>query len=306
MHYKHEHANLNEAFEGITQQLFKHIASTRFITREQLISTSLISPEVIIESKLYRPKKKFSLAIPGGKIGRKLLDYWLQKHANNPIWKEVIFHQTNEQYFATNTTREQGKWEEHPFFQAAKIHPTSIHPILSIGSAEKSASLYTLKLPHSHSTLHRPTPSNSLKESHSHHYSPFHCAIICVNHDGTLDSTFEHIPQTPISEDYYTIQAPNGEEHITASIPLLSQVPRLLVLIHNNTDNITHITPKPDFFELIESETSLLKLVDNHPNIHTFSDTNVIGNISEINRTTFSYFIISHCNFDHLKESRNK
>lgn len=306
MNQLHNHTNLEEALEGLTQQLFKHIATTRYITREQVIATTISDPEVIVESTLHRPRKRFSLSLPGGKMGRKLLDFWLQKYSNISTWKEVDFYQTNEQYFAPDTTREHDKWEEHPFFSAAHIHPTAIHPILSIGSAERSASLYSLKLPHSHCTLHRPTPSDSLKESHSHHYSPFHCAIICVNHDGTLDSTFEHIPQTPISEDYYTTQAPNGEEHIAASIPLLSQVPRLLVLIHNNTDNITHITPKPDFFELIESETSLLKLVDNHPNIHTFSDTNVIGNISEINRTTFSYFIISHCNFDHLKESRNK
>lgn len=306
MHQQHKYINLEEAFEGITNQLFNHITTTRFVTREQIIATSINSTETIVESTLYRPKKKFSLALPGGKIGRKLLDFWQQKHANNPIWKEVNFYQTNEQYFAPHTTGKYNKWEEHPFFQAARVHPTSVHPILSIGSAEKSASLYALKLPHSHCTLHQPSNTYTPYNNHSHHDTPFHCAIVCVNDNGTIDSTFEYLPQTPVSESYYTTLSPDGKEHIVASIPLLSQVPRLLILLHNTPDNIAHRTPLPDIDELLETDISLLKLIEKHPCIHTFIDTNDPRNISDINRITFGILIVSQCNFDHLKEKTKK
>ena len=293
MNQLHNHTNLEEALEGLTQQLFKYIATTRYITREQVIATTISSPEVIVESTLHRPRKRFSLSLPGGKMGRKLLDFWLQKYSNNSIWKEVDFYQTNEQYFAPDTTREHNKWEEHPFFSAARVHPTAIHPILSIGSAERSASLYSLKLPHSHCTLHHPTPTNTPDRNHSHHDTPFHCAIVCFNNNGAIDSTFEYTPQSPVSESYYTTLSPGGEKHIVASIPLLLQVPRLLVLLNNTPDSTALKMPRPNTEELFGTEISTKKLIDNHPCVHTFSDTDNPKNVSEINRLTFDILIVS-------------
>ena len=262
----HEYKNEQGALEGATQQLFKHIHSTRFITPCPPTPSNLRANNRPLKKNNHPLKKSFFLALPGDKFGTEILNFWQENHYNNPIWQRVAFYQTHEKHFAPYHTPKNYRWDEHLFFKKAGVKPSQIHPIERVGNIEKNASIYALSLPHSQGLYYNPAQAFEGQYTTSMFESPFHCAILFLGKYGEICYTHNH--RAPFyGTSYYTVALAAKSNGITISAETLLDTPRLLLIILERN------------FEHIVGDSALSFLLKNHPNIHIFSDIKHFGTI---------------------------
>ena len=258
MIWVHGYQNEQEVLEAVTQQLFKHIETTRFIApciRTQRRKRSEIhTPQAAINP----PKRRFFLALPGDKFGRKMLDYWEKYHPTNPIWKKAAYYQTHKRDSSPNTPNDY-TWKEHPFFSKAGVPATQIHPIEQSGNVEKNASIYALSLPHSRGLYYNPAYAFNGDYATRLYESPFHCAICFIDRSGEICFATKNYPPF-YGTTYYTVELGNKNKGITLSAEALLDIPRLLlVLLENDFDSIT-------------GSSTVSFILKNHHNVHLFSN----------------------------------
>lgn len=267
MIWTHDYNNEKEVLEGVTQQLFKHIQSTRFVTKCIRTGTSEYRDNRIEIDEIYHPREQFFLALPGGIRGSKLLDFWQENHYKNTSWRKVCFYQTHEMVFSHNYRQPYHQWGKHPFFTKAGVPASQIHPIEQTGNAEKNASIYALNLPYSRGLYYNPAHAFEGDYATRMYESPFHCAIISLDRRGDICQCIDYNTAPLYGSTYYTSTIKKNLTSITISTETLLDTPRLLLIILERN------------FNIVIGESPLYEILKNHPNVHIFSD---IKNFSAI------------------------
>ncbi len=266
----HTYDNKNDAYEGLTQQLFKHIETTHFVRPD--IDTwprdFLPIPDDLDTRK--RISNTFNLALPGKEAGIELLDFWHKNHRYRPIWKRINYYQTNERYNPQYKESRGKIWSQHYFFRKGRIPTSQIHMIESLESDEKSAKYYAANLPYTQG-IYYPYNSDEARKSFMGRWiiSSFHCAILTINSDGSIGSYFPGSDRKRESASYYPIQEQNSPQtDTTISKRTLMKIPRILLLMFNNREqNLWEYILSPD-----KRNDITFTILEKHPNIHLFTD----------------------------------
>ena len=263
MIWVHTYNSKDEALEGLTQQLFKHIQTTRFIIPPKYLHIASGLHRAMNEKKNHLFIKRFFLAIPGRETGEDLLNFWHKNHSKNPIWKEINYYQTNEQYIAESKANK----AQHNFFTDNTIPNDQIHMIEPCGDAQRTATLYCLNLPQTSGLYYQTLNINIIRENDENFDSLFHCAIINIEADGRIGSINAHDEIAYYGPPYTTINNKKNETDITISLYKLFKVPRIMILLLHDEKEINIRKLIKEHFSSIE----IRNLLSEHPNIHIFT-----------------------------------
>ena len=259
----HTYDSKDEALEGLTQQLFKHIQTTRFIIPPKFIHIPRDYRRAINEDKNLMHIKRFFLAIPGRESGIDLLNFWHKNHSKNPIWKEINYYQTNEQYIANSKANK----SHHNFFIDNTIPDEQIHMIEPCEDAQRSASLYSLNLPQTRGVYYQTININIFYENDKQFDSLFHCAIINIEADGRIGSINTNNDIYYTRAPYITTKNKEDETDISITIDKLFKVPRIMILLLHDEKEVNIKKVIKEHF----SSEGIRNLLSEHPNIHIFT-----------------------------------
>lgn len=262
----HFYHNPEDALEGLTQQLFKHIKSTRFI----------IDPYYSIDDLFYQgifphtEEVLFSLAIASGETSKQLFTHWRRRHLKNDIWRTINYYWLDENH-APFTSPENNFGEAYRrFFRHTKINPHRIHPIRYDNTLEEEAKRYTSLLPSSRGLVYDPTRRYTKERPCVTAYkSNFHCAILDIDSNYHITSISPH-KSTPCDSAKYNVtpHPASGEKRITAGMQILQKTPRIIVTLLGKEK--AHIIE--DLYYGRNTHLPAIQLLLEHPNVHIFTD----------------------------------
>lgn len=265
----HTYNNESELYEGMTQRLFRHMDTTRFVQCPPKV-TNL--PPIIRLYKSIILKERFSLSIPGGETGRKILDFWTEKHALDKRWKKTHFYQTNEFFTHFNRTIHKQQFSDHKLFEINRIDNSQIHPIESHICRIKIIANYSRNLPTSRGIQYNADNFFAAQPVTQTFDSPFHCSIIDID-PHSPGASWKKASLYNISDSPYMISSLTFGHgvHITATRECIKSVPRLILLI---LDKPQHDNAHKERFNATAIGKFISSFAD-HPNIHIF--TNIPG-----------------------------
>ena len=264
--------------EGITQQLFKHIDTTRFIADPHHSCDDFFYQGVF----LHQEGVQFALALSGGETTRKLFTHWRKQHLSNQAWNSIDYYWIDECH--TPYINKESNFGEayRRFFQHSNINPSRIHPIHYTPQPQEEIERYASQLPHSRGLYYDPTryytndyPCIAPYQSH------FHCAILDIDDNGQitplLNNTTTPVPTTP----YHLLQYPQTrQKHIAATVQTIRETPRIILpLIGKEKAQI--IT---DLYHQHNTHLPHIQLLMEHPNVHIFTDNKELETLIYPNR----------------------
>lgn len=254
----HFYDTQEKAAEGLTQRLFKHFETTRFIA----------PPRRSVND--YARQNRFSLALSGGATGAKIFSHWKEKHLNNPHWQETDYYWIDERCVPHESNESNYGTAYRLFFRHSRVATARIHPIRYSQTPETEAERYGRQLPQSKGLFYDPTRYYTGNQPCVIPcYSPFHCAILGVGEDRHIASLFPDTTETTDSAAYrVTRHTPSGKNRITATMNTIEKIPRILVaLLGKSKAGIIE-----DLYYRRNTGLPAIKILLNHPDIHIFTD----------------------------------
>lgn len=262
----HFYRNQDNALEGLTQQLFKHIKTTRFIV-DPYHSCDDFSYQGVF---LHQEGVQYSLALTGGETGKKIFNHWYKNHLKNEIWNKINYYWIDERLVPYDSNESNIGEAYRRFFQHSNIALEQIHPIRYNSNPDEEAMRYTSQLPSSRGIFYDPTRYYTQEMPCVAPYkSSFHCAILGIGSDGHIGSIFPGSP-SPTEEIKYcsTTHPTSGQKRITATMKTLQEIPRIIVpLIGKEKAHIIE-----DLYYRRNTHLPAIQLLLTHPNVHIFTD----------------------------------
>lgn len=309
----HFYNTQRECLIGLTEQLFKHFNATRFV-----------ESNVVRHYKLRRkyepeqndnPQKQLHfppplLALPGGETGKQLAKLWSEEYAHCDLWHKLHYYWTEEECVPSDNADSCFGSMRDQFFSKLDIDLRHIHPIHGGANPDEEASRYARTLCRTRGLYY--DPALYPNEMMTHFESYFHCAILDVDEKGYAAkircfhnediesfsllavaspelelSLFDH----PMGAAYFARKnRTTGRQHISASIRLLMETPRLLIPIFGK-DRTWLLYNMKDFF----NPPSTLSIIRNHPNVHLFivndDYEDPVENVLKVSHCHFQYEI---------------
>lgn len=262
----HFYHSQEAAIEGVTQQLLKHIQSTRFIIDPYHSCDDFTYQGVF----LHEEKVMFSLALPGGETSKKIFDHWREKHIENSVWNDINYYWTDERLVPFDSSESNAGEAYRRFLLHSNVAYTQIHPIKYSGDPTKEAQRYTSQLPSSRGISYDPTRHYTIERPCATPYkSNFHCAILDIDSSGNIGPIAADTP-TPVKDTKYyaTTHPTDGQKHITATLETLQETPRIIVPLLGKEK--AHIIG--DLYYRRNTHLPAIKLLLEHPNVHIFTD----------------------------------
>ena len=195
--------------EGITQQLFKHIDTTRFIADPHHSCDDFFYQGVF----LHQEGVQFALALSGGETTRKLFTHWRKQHLSNQAWNSIDYYWIDECH--TPYINKESNFGEayRRFFQHSNINPSRIHPIHYTPQPQEEIERYASQLPHSRGLYYDPTryytndyPCIAPYQSH------FHCAILDIDDNGQITPLLNNTTTPVVYEETAKNNIPENSE----------------------------------------------------------------------------------------------
>lgn len=254
------------ALEGLTKQLFKHIENTRFIIDPYYDCDDFFYQGVFMHTE----DVLFSLALPGGEIGRKLFSHWQQHHIENRNWYSIYYYWTDECHVPFDSPDSNIGEAYRTFFRHTYIRARKIHPIRYTASPREEIDRYTSELPSSRGIFYDPTRLYTHEGECAMPYkSNFHCAIVEVDSDGDIASARPDTGQPPQSAKYHiTTHKTSRHKHITTTMETLLETPRIIIPLLGKDK--AHIIK--DLYYGRNTHLPAMQLILKHRNVHIFTD----------------------------------
>lgn len=281
-----------QVFLATTKSLFRHYDSTRFPTTE----VSDYHYDVNYFFRSFRQKLRYTLALSGGENMGDLYKYWHHHHLSQSYWYNMDFYWLDEQWVPYSDERSNYGTAHKNFFQYTSITPHRIHPINIHYKPEREAHRYASELPSSTGIQYDPTMHliDSEKTLRGFH-SPFYCAIIELDKNGYISSIPFDTPLVFTNDKYYATKDRRTQlPHITATLELLRNIPRLIVL----TIGLDRVHIVRDLYYGRNAHHPMLHLLRHHPNVHIFVDNKIMERTVYPDREGIGYYFP----YDHFED----
>ncbi len=260
-----------EALIGLTEQLFKHFASTRNVRINVLEDLNAVDFSLIEIDIRYSGLYKFPpplLAISGGESGKMLMSLWRECYSNHPLWEQLHYYWTDERCVPAESDESNFGTAYRTFFEPLYINASHIHPIHGwADDLPAEIERYTNSLCYTYGLFYDPARHPHLPPTKIF-TSYFHCAVLGIGADWHIASIFTNKDSFHTQPYIQTVHPETGQQRITASYKTLFNTPRILIpLLGKEKAHLIkelYLTRKP--------QNPALRLLFEHPNVHIFTD----------------------------------
>ncbi len=285
----HFYNTQHKCLVGLTEQLFKHFNSTRFVDADTVGYSKLRRRYDLSSVQNNKPRKQRLfppplLALPGGETGKQLAKLWSEEYANCELWHKLHYYWTEEECVPSDHPDSCFGSMRDLFFNKLDIDLRHIHPIHGDNNPDEEATRYASTLCRTRGICYDPAlyPDETTTPFESY----FHCAILDVDEKGyaakirsfhnedieafsflSIGNDIElMLFDPPMGTPYFARKnRTTGRQHISASIRLLMETPRLLIPLFGK-EKTSLLYRIDDYF----NPPSTLSIIRNHPNVHLF------------------------------------
>lgn len=279
--------NEQQLLSALTKLIGNHYNSTRFIRTPHSNSIA----EEFFPS--FRRIRHFSLALSGGTVINKMLQYWHDVPSAIDFTYNTDYYWLNECCVPYNDQRSVYGNAHQVFFRHTHIPPEKIHPIRYYGQPEDEAHRYASQLPSSSGIQYNPTLHlTDSDKTLTNFCSPYHCAVITLDDNCMIPSTSVDSPLIFSDAPYYTFKEPHSQlSHIAASMNLLSKIPRIVIaLMGEESSQIIE-----DLYYGNNTHHPMKQLLLQHPNVHILIDNKKMETVIYPDRQHIGYFYPGDC-----------